>query len=117
MLYQVEKYQGPNPATGRLVLTARNQDLVFSLPLIGAVVGGLLSSPLNYHLGRKWPLIVAYVVSIGGGLLQVFAPNLGAFFGGRFINGVAMGIAMATAPLYLSDVRSSSIQLGDYCWK
>ncbi|EPS26106.1 hypothetical protein PDE_01042 [Penicillium oxalicum 114-2] len=106
----VEKYQGPNPATGRLVLTARNQDLVFSLPLIGAVVGGLLSSPLNYHLGRKWPLIVAYVVSIGGGLLQVFAPNLGAFVGGRFINGVAMGIAMATAPLYLSDVVPASMR-------
>jgi MFS family permease len=101
----VDKFQGPNPATGRLILTARNQNLVFSLPLVGAVLGGLLASPLNFHFGRKWPLVAAYLLSIGGGLLQVFAPNLGAFVGGRSINGVAMGIAMATAPLYLSEVR------------
>ncbi|KAF7713477.1 MFS-type Sugar/inositol transporter [Penicillium ucsense] len=106
----VDKYQGPNPVTGRLVLTARNQDLVFSLPLVGSILGGLLSSPLNYYLGRKWPVILAYVVSVGGGLLQVFAPNLGAFVGGRSINGVAMGIAMATAPLYLSEVVPASMR-------
>ncbi|KAF3020029.1 hypothetical protein E8E15_007861 [Penicillium rubens] len=29
----VEKFQGPNPVTGKYVLTARNQNLVFSLPL------------------------------------------------------------------------------------
>lgn len=102
---QVEQFQGPNPATGQYVLTARNQNLVFSLPLVGAVVGGLLASPLNFHFGRKWPLVAAYILSVGGGLLQVFAPNLGAFVGGRSINGVAFGTATATAPLYLSEVR------------
>lgn len=106
-LHQVEKFQGPNPATGKYVLTARNQNLVISVPLVGAVVGGLLASPLNFHFGRKWPLVAAYILSIGGGLLQVFAPNLGAFVGGRSINAVAFGIATATAPLYLSEVRLS----------
>jgi len=101
---QVAKFQGPNPATGAFALTARNQDLVFSIPLVGAVLGGLLASPLNFHFGRKWPVIAAYIVSIGGGLLQVFAPNLGAFVGGRSINGIAMGVALATAPLYVSEV-------------
>ncbi|KAJ5598300.1 hypothetical protein N7537_008384 [Penicillium hordei] len=100
----VEKFQGPNPVTGKYVLTARNQNLVFSLPLVGSVIGGLLASPMNFHLGRKWPLIIAYFVSVGGGLLQVFAPNLGAFVGGRSINSVALGIINATAPLYISEV-------------
>ena len=101
----MDKFQGPNPATGRLILTARNQNLVFPLPLVGAVLGGLVASPLNFHFGHKWPLVAACLLSIGGGLLQVFAPTLRAFVGGRSINGVAMGIAMATAPLYLSEVR------------
>lgn len=101
---QVEKFQGPNPVTGKYVLTARNQNLVFSLPLVGSVIGGLLASPMNFHLGRKWPLIVAYIISVGGGLLQVFAPNFGAFVGGRSINSVALGIINATAPLYISEV-------------
>ncbi|OQD88460.1 hypothetical protein PENSOL_c072G03311 [Penicillium solitum] len=100
----VGKFQGPNPVTGKYVLTARNQNLVFSLPLVGSVIGGLLASPLNFHLGRKWPLLIAYFVSVGGGLLQVFAPNLGAFVGGRSINSVALGIINATAPLYISEV-------------
>jgi predicted MFS family arabinose efflux permease len=59
---------------------------------------------MNFHFGRKWPLIIAYLVSIGGGLLQVFAPNLGAFVGGRSINAVALGIVGVTAPLYVSEV-------------
>ncbi|KAJ5166479.1 uncharacterized protein N7482_005260 [Penicillium canariense] len=106
----VEKFQGPNPATGQFVLTAHNQNLVFSLPLVGAVLGGLLASPLNFHFGRKWPLMAAYFLSIGGGLLQVFAPNLGTFVGGRSVNGIAMGIATATAPLYLSEVVPASMR-------
>lgn len=89
---------------GKHVLTARNQNLVFSLPLVGSVIGGILASPLNFHLGRKWPLMLAYIVSVGGGLLQVFAPNLGAFIGGRAINAVALGTVNATAPLYIAEV-------------
>ncbi|KAJ5677489.1 uncharacterized protein N7477_003122 [Penicillium maclennaniae] len=108
--YQVKKFQGPNPATGEYVLTARNQNLVISVPLVGAVVGGLLASPLNFNFGRKWPLVVAYVLSIGGALLQVFSPNLAAFVGGRSINAVAFGIATATAPLYLSEVVPASMR-------
>lgn len=49
-------------------------------------------------------MVAAYILSMGGGLLQVFAPNLGAFVGGRAINGIAFGTATATAPLYLSEV-------------
>lgn len=72
---------------------------------MGAVLGSLLASPLNFNFGRKWPLVVAYILSIGGGLIQVFAPNLGAFVAGRSINAAAFGIATATAPLYLAEVR------------
>ena len=71
---------------------------------MGSVIGGLVASPLNFHFGRKWPLYLAYIISVGGGLLQVFAPDLGSFIGGRSTNGVALGIANATYPLYISEV-------------
>ncbi|KAL2214809.1 putative MFS alpha-glucoside transporter [Thermoascus aurantiacus ATCC 26904] len=106
----VAKYQGPNPKTGKLVFTARNQNLLFSVPLVGSIIGGLAASPLNNHFGRKWPLIGAYAVSIGGGFLQLFAPNLAAFVVGRFWNNVVMGVANATAPLYLSEVVPPSMR-------
>lgn len=86
-------------------MTARNRNIIFSVPLVGSVFGGLAASPLNFRLGRKPPVLIAYVISIGGGLVQLFAPNLAVFVSGRFMNAIAMGIANATVPLYLSEVR------------
>ncbi|KAN0066749.1 General substrate transporter [Elaphomyces granulatus] len=106
----VSKFQGPNPVTGQFVLTARNQNLVFSVPLVGSIIGGLAASPLNNHFGRKWPLIGAYVFSLGGGFMQTFAPNLATFVIGRFWNAGVIGLANATAPLYLSEVVPASMR-------
>ncbi|KAJ5628401.1 hypothetical protein N7490_010629 [Penicillium lividum] len=101
----IEKFQGND-----LALSARNQNLVISVPLVGDVIGSLFAPPLTFHFGRKWPLVAAYTISLGGSLLQVFAPNLGAFVAGRAVNGIAIGIAIATAPLYLSEVVPVSIR-------
>lgn len=38
-------------------------------------------------------------------MVQAFAPDLGSFIGGRSINGVALGLANATYPLYISEVN------------
>ncbi|KAI9375889.1 general substrate transporter [Aspergillus egyptiacus] len=106
----VQDFQGPNPVDGSLVLTARNQNLIFSVPLVGSIVGGVAASPLNNHLGRKWPLIGGYVFSVGGGFLQLFAKNIAEFVIGRFLNAIAIGVANATAPLYLSEVVPPSMR-------
>ncbi|MCJ1268007.1 hypothetical protein MMC22_007893 [Lobaria immixta] len=107
---QVRKYQGVNPTTGQYVFTARNQDLVFSVPLVGSIIGALLSPVLNTHYGRKWTLIGSYFLSVGGAFLQLFAPNLAGFVIGRFWNSFVTGIAGATAPLYLSEIVPSSMR-------
>ncbi|KAL2821460.1 general substrate transporter [Aspergillus cavernicola] len=106
----VQDFQGPNPVDGSLVLTARNQNLIFSVPLVGSIIGGIAASPLNNYFGRKWPLIGAYVFSIGGGFLQLFAKNIAQFIIGRFLNSIAIGVANATAPLYLSEVVPPSMR-------
>ncbi|KAL2788061.1 general substrate transporter [Aspergillus keveii] len=106
----VRDFQGPNPVDGTLVLTARNQNLIFSVPLVGSIIGGVLASPLNNNFGRKWPLIGAYIFSIGGGFLQLFARNIAEFVIGRFLNAITIGVANATAPLYLSEVVPPSMR-------
>ncbi|KUL85291.1 hypothetical protein ZTR_07918 [Talaromyces verruculosus] len=106
----VYDFQGPGSDKGSLVLTARNQDLVFSVPLVGSIIGGLAASPLNNRLGRKWTLLGAYVFSLGGGFLQLFAPNLATFVIGRFWNAAVIGVANATAPLYMSEVVPPSMR-------
>jgi len=92
------------------VFTARNQDLLFSVPLVGSIFGALLAAPSNARYGRKWTLIGCYFVSIGGVFLQLFAPNMGAFVAGRFWNTFVTGMAMATAPLYLSEIVPPSMR-------
>jgi MFS family permease len=91
-------------------LTARNQNLVFSVPLVGSIIGGIATSPLNHRFGRKWTLLGAYIFSMGGGYLQVFAPNIATFVVGRFWNSMVIGIANATAPLYLCEIVPTSMR-------
>ncbi|EOD51388.1 putative sugar transporter protein [Neofusicoccum parvum] len=106
----VSKYQGRNPTTDELVFTARNQNLLFAVPLVGSILGAIAAYPLNNRFGRKWPLVGAYFISIGGCFLQLFAPNLASFIIGRFWNAVVMGIANSTAPLYLSETVPVTIR-------
>ncbi|KAK9371606.1 general substrate transporter [Lipomyces chichibuensis] len=100
----VQKFQGINPATGTYVFTARNQDLIFSVPLVGTIFGAWSASPIQLKFGRKWSIAGCYFVSVGGVFLQLFAKNLGMFVAGRFWNGLGYGCAMAISPLYLSEV-------------
>ncbi|KAJ9132589.1 Major facilitator superfamily domain, general substrate transporter [Pleurostoma richardsiae] len=103
----VARYQGPQP-NGELVFTARNQDILYSLPLVGTILGAVISTPQQNYFGRKWSLIQDYTFSIGGVFLQLFAPNFGAFVAGRFWNGLGYGSALAIAPLYLADIVPAS---------
>lgn len=92
------------------MFTARNQDLLFSVPLVGSVFGAIIAPPLNFRYGRKLTLVGSYFLSIGGVFLQLFAPNIAAFVTGRFWNSFVTGIASATAPLYLAEAVPSSMR-------
>ncbi|KAI9893361.1 MAG: hypothetical protein M1814_006657 [Vezdaea aestivalis] len=108
----VEKYQGVNPVTKKYVFTAYNQNLLFSVPLVASIIGALVTPPLTFRLGRKWPLLASYFFSFGGVFLQLFAKNMGTFVAGRFLNNFVMGITMATAPLYIAEVVPISMRGG-----
>jgi sugar porter (SP) family MFS transporter len=103
-LLQVAKFQGGDPSTATLVLTANHQNLVFCLPLVGSIIGAAAAAPLTTRFGRKWPIVVAYVLSVPGTFLQTFAPNLAAFVVGRLFNSIMLAMGTTIAPLYLSEV-------------
>jgi sugar porter (SP) family MFS transporter len=103
ILPQVEKYQGKN-AEGAYAFSARNQTLVFSVPLVGAIFGAAFSGYLTTKFGRKWPIIGSYAFSYAGTFLQTFAPNFAAFVCGRFLNAFLISIGTTISILYLSEV-------------
>ncbi|CAD6932860.1 unnamed protein product [Tilletia controversa] len=100
----VDRYQGVDQAQGGLVFSTKNQNLLISLPLVGTILGACLAAPLQNALGRKWALMVCYAFSLPAVFLELFAPNLGAFIGGRLWNGLSYGAALAIGPLMLADL-------------
>ncbi|KAK9384296.1 hypothetical protein V1515DRAFT_618163 [Lipomyces mesembrius] len=58
----VRKYQGVNHATGSYVFTARNQDLIFSVPLVGTIFGAWSDRLFNRNLMAISPLYLSEVV-------------------------------------------------------
>ncbi|KIX04738.1 uncharacterized protein Z518_05608 [Rhinocladiella mackenziei CBS 650.93] len=97
----VQKYQGHGEA-----FTANNLSLIFSVPLVGSALGGLLAGlPLQRKIGRKYTCLVAYTLCcVPGSVLQLFAPNIGALVFGRTWNYFGVAILMCVCPIYLADL-------------
>jgi sugar porter (SP) family MFS transporter len=101
---QVGKFQGHPNSAGALALTARNQNFVFCVPLVGAIIGAAAAAPLTTRYGRKLVVLGAYVLSLGGTFLQTFAPTMAAFVIGRFWNGIMIALGSTVSYLYLSEI-------------
>ncbi|OQV03444.1 hypothetical protein CLAIMM_08489 [Cladophialophora immunda] len=97
----IAKYQGPGTA-----FTARNLNLLVSVPLVGGAVGGILAAiGLQHRFGRKRAFLIAYgAICIPASLLQFFSPNMGALVAGRFFNNFGIAVLMCVCPLYLADL-------------
>ncbi len=81
-----------------------------SCALVGCLVGALISGGLSERFGRK-PILsaaaVAFVVtSLGNGL----APNIDMFVLWRILGGVAIGLASALSPLYISEAAPAMMR-------
>ena len=68
---QVEKYQGPG-ANGKLAMSAQNQTFVFSVPLVGAILGAVTSGFLTTFDLPSAPSGVAKMIDNG-----ISNPNVG----------------------------------------
>ncbi len=70
---------------------------------IGTVSSLLFFARLSDHLGRRPLVLASLVISIIGCLLLAHIASLGMFCAGRFLHGIACGIAMGSAGSYVLD--------------
>ncbi|RKP26219.1 general substrate transporter [Syncephalis pseudoplumigaleata] len=72
------------------------------------VLGGLLSCMMGGYvvdiIGRRMALIITGGFALVGGLLQTVAVNLAMIYAGRFISGLAVGVANVAGPLYIAEI-------------
>jgi SP family galactose:H+ symporter-like MFS transporter len=91
-------------------LTTIGKETIVSMVLVGGVIGALLNGVLADTLGRKRMVLLAAVLYLFGSVGSALAPDatvLGVF---RFILGLAIGGASASAPLYIAEVSSAKIR-------
>lgn len=83
---------------------------IVSVMMLGAALGALIAGWLSSQLGRKLSLILGALLFVAGSLLCGLAWSPDALIVGRFILGLAIGLASFTAPLYLAEIAPESIR-------
>jgi sugar porter (SP) family MFS transporter len=71
---------------------------------VGAIFGAAAAGVAADRLGRRYVIIAAAVVFIIGALLSAASPDLAVLVIARVLLGVAVGLASANAPVYISEV-------------
>ncbi|MGN6664481.1 MAG: sugar porter family MFS transporter [Solirubrobacterales bacterium] len=80
------------------------QGLVVAAVPIGAVGGAAIAGPAADTYGRRLMILAAAAVFIVGALISAAAPGVEVLVGARVVIGVAIGLASAAAPVYISEV-------------
>ncbi|KAL4978231.1 general substrate transporter [Aspergillus desertorum] len=77
------------------------------LQAIGAICMGMISA----RFGRKWPGVMAGIVSIAGTAVLYYAKSRGALLAGKMVCGLALGAGMAIGTTYASEVAPFKLRL------
>lgn len=80
------------------------QGLVVAAVPIGAVLGAAIAGPAADTYGRRLMILAAAAVFIVGALVSAAAPVVEVLVIARVVIGVAIGLASAAAPVYISEV-------------
>ena len=96
------------------------QGLVVALALAGATIGAAFAGSISDRFGRRRVIIATACLFVVGSLVSAIASSVATLLIGRFIIGVAIGVASMLTPLYLSEVapaakRGAVVSLNQMC--
>ncbi len=91
-------------------LTDFESGLVVAAVPIGAVLGAGLAGRLSDAYGRRVLILASSIVFVVGSVVCAAAPDIAVLVIARMVLGVAIGLASATAPVYISEVAPPDIR-------
>lgn len=92
------------------VLPAEWQSAFNAAPVASAIVGVLGGAAIADMIGRKYTLMAALAVSFGAISMEVASTTNPVFFGGKFLNGFAVGAIQAVMTTYIGEVYQNTNQ-------
>jgi MFS family permease len=81
---------------------------VNALFFFGAAVGAISGGPVADHIGRKFSLMIASIVSIVGGALSAGSVHIAMLIIVRTIQGSGLGALATLTPIYLAEASTPS---------
>ncbi|PRY12156.1 sugar porter family MFS transporter [Kineococcus rhizosphaerae] len=91
-------------------LSSRQQEIVVSAILVGAMVGALGGGALSNRLGRRRIVAAVAVVFGVGAIAAALAPDTGSLIAARFVLGLSVGGASAMVPVYIAEMAPPGIR-------
>ena len=85
-------------------LSATMQGIVVAIALAGAAIGAAMAGYLSDHFGRRRVILGAGLLFIAGAVVSATAQDVAVLLIGRFLIGMAIGIASMLTPLYLAEI-------------
>jgi MFS family permease len=101
-------------------LSATLQGIVVALALAGAAIGASVAGLLSDRVGRRGVILGAALLFIAGAFLSAAAQEIIVMLIGRFLIGLAIGVASMLTPLYLAEIspareRGAIVSLNQLC--
>src|SRR5271163_4402068 len=96
------------------------QGIVVAIALAGAAIGAATAGYLSDRLGRRRVILGAGLLFIAGAVVSAVAEGVSVLLIGRFLVGLAIGVASMLAPLYLAEIapardRGAIVSLNQLC--
>ena len=91
-------------------LSCRNQEMVVSSMLFGALCGSLVGGYFIDRCGRKISIILSCILYFVGGIILCAAQSYNNIIGGRIVLGIAMALASSSECVYVSELAPQAIR-------
>ncbi|MET9494158.1 sugar porter family MFS transporter [Streptomyces sp. NPDC006552] len=93
-----------------LDLSSREQEIVVSVILLGAMAGALVSGRTAVRHGRRKVVTAVAVIFAAGAVAASLAPDVTTLVAARFVLGLAVGGASNMVPVYIAELAPAAIR-------
>ncbi len=84
------------------------QGIVVAIALAGAAIGAAMAGYISDRIGRRRVILTAGLLFIAGAIISAVAQEVTILLIGRFLVGLAIGVASMLTPLYLAEISPAS---------